>query len=130
MSKTAAKTRPLSALVDELYNMQKDRYDLQNKAKAMKKAEDALEATIISALESSENTTGIAGKFASAQLVTKEKLVAEDWDAVWKYIVKNKAYDLVQRRLSDEAVKARLNEGEVVPGVQKMRITDLSLSKL
>lgn len=125
-----AKGRPLAAVVDDYYTMREERYALQRKADAMKKNEEALKEAILKELRASRNTTGISGKVASVQLVTKEKVIAEDWGLIHDYILKNDAFDLVQRRLSDEAVKSRWELGESVPGVNKLKIQDLSVSKV
>lgn len=124
------KAPPLAKLVDQLYEKQQLRYKLQNEAKKMKKDEEELEASIIAALAASDFTTGVSGKIAYAQMVEKEKIVAEDWDEIYKYVLKNKAFELLQRRLSDEAVKDRWNNDDIVPGIGKIRIKDLSLKKL
>ena len=108
-----------------------ERYALQRKVKEMGKAEDTLEQEYyLDALVASKSTTGVAGKVALASLVDKEKLVVEDWDELYKYIYKHKAWELLQRRLGEEAAKERLNDGLVIPGVQKMKLKDLSLSKV
>lgn len=132
MSKTAAKTkgRPLAALVDEIYTIREERYDLQRSVKTLKSREDKLEEEVIKELLASKSTTGVAGKVALASLVKKEKLTVEDWDAFYKYVDKNKAWELLQRRLSDEAARERMNDGKIIPGVQKMQIYDLSVTKV
>ena len=125
-----AKARPLAVMVDEYYAKRIARLDAQKKVDAMDAEEKKIKAEIIDALKATKNTTGIAGKVASVQLVDKESLVVEDWDALYRYILKNKAFELLQRRLGDAAAKERLNDGKVIPGVNRMHFKDLSLSKL
>lgn len=133
MSKIAAtslKSRPLAAIVDEYYAAREERYELQRKADKMKKSEEELKELIIESLRKSKGTTGVAGRLASAQLVKKEKVIVEDWDDVVKFVKKHNAFDLFQRRLSDEAVKVRWEQGVAIPGVNKLKLDDLSISKL
>jgi hypothetical protein len=56
--------------------------------------------------------------------------VAEDWESTWKYIAKKKAWDLLQKRLSGPAVKARWENGEQIPGVGHIRVHTISVTKV
>lgn len=48
-----------------------------------------------------------------------------DWAALDKYILKNKALDLLHRRLTATAWLARQEAGEEVPGVEAATVTTL-----
>lgn len=129
-AQVSVKSKSLAALVDSLYVMRQERYKAQQAVEKQKKEEDKVEAKINKELLLSKDATGIAGKKARAQIVTKEKVVAEDWDSIWKYILKNKAYDLVQRRLSDTAVKERWNDKKLISGINKIQVQELSITKV
>ena len=48
---------------------------------------------------------------------TMLKPVAEDWDAIHRYIREHDAIDLVHKRLTEGAVKLRWDDGVTIPGV-------------
>ena len=48
---------------------------------------------------------------------TALKPVAEDWDAIHRYIREHDAIDLVHKRLTEGAVKLRWDDGVTIPGV-------------
>lgn len=54
----------------------------------------------------------------------------KDWDKFYSYMSKNKAYDLMQKRVSDKAINDRLEEGEKVPGVEKFNFEKISITGL
>lgn len=59
---------------------------------------------------------------------TKLTPVAQDWDAIHRYIKENDAIDLVHKRLTESAVKLRWDDDIVIPGVgdkivEKIKVT-------
>lgn len=54
---------------------------------------------------------------ATAYWQGQTKAVVKDWNAVMEYIFKNKAFDMMQRRLSPKNVKARIDAGAKIEGV-------------
>jgi hypothetical protein len=71
-----------------------------------------------------------SAKFPNHQVVSyiKESVRLTDWSEFAKYVMDNDAIHLVQRRVTQSEVKALLQEGVQVPGVQtfaerKLRIT-------
>ena len=118
----------LAAKVDAMYNTRQQRLKLNKEADKLEKEEKALKEEIVAELSKSKTTKAIGGKLATATLVTKQKLVAEDWELVYKYITKNNAFELLQKRLSDPAVIERMEAGKTIPGITKINIDDISLS--
>ena len=45
------------------------------------------------------------------------KIEVADWDKVWAYILKTKAIDIIQRRISPAALEKRIDAGEKIDGV-------------
>ena len=72
----------------------------------------------------------MGGKIANAKLVEKEEPTAQDWELTWKYIAKKKAWDLLQKRLSAPAVKARWENGEQIPGIGRIMVNSISVTKV
>lgn len=79
---------------------------------------------------SKSDDTGAAGLKYRVQVKTDEKPKPADWDKIYAYIAENDRFDLLQRRLSDRAVMD-LMEGEgKVPGVERIHVPKLSITKI
>lgn len=99
--------------------------------------EKRVKAHIIDNLSKSDDT-GAAGLRFRAQIVNKEvpKITQDDdnpnvgWPQLQAYIVQTGRFDLMQRRLSDKAIKDMWEAGEVVPGVERMKVPDVSITKI
>lgn len=104
---------------DILYRARKLRLDLQHRVEKLDKLETAIENYFIDTLPQS-NATGISGQVATVAILPRPIPVVESdggWDKLYAFIVKNKAFELLQRRLSEGAVKERLDDGQRIPGV-------------
>ena len=117
------------ACADRLYELKRLKSEAQKVVDAIDEEFAAIKEHIINTLPKSE-ASGVAGKTARVSVVVKDVCQVENWDEVWKYIIKNKAYDLMQRRVADAAVKARWEDGKQVPGVVKFNAVTISLNKL
>lgn len=117
-----------SQLVDEYASTREQRLALQRQVDKLDEKEKQLKAALIKMLEDSK-ATAIGGQLMIVTLVPKEKAVAKDWDAIHRYIISNDAWDIMQKRLTETAIKLRWDEGVVVPGVEKFPVNDLSISK-
>lgn len=49
--------------------------------------------------------------------IIKSKPTASDWNALYEYIRKNDAFDLLHKRLTETAVKLRWDDSVIIPGV-------------
>ena len=119
----------IGSVVDLYYETRQQRLEVDKLSAALKAQESMLKGVIIDTVPKS-NSTGAAGKLANALIVMKTTPAAKDWDLIYKYIQKNKAFELLQRRLSTEAVVERWDAGQEIPGVEHMHFKDLSLNKL
>ena len=54
--------------------------------------------------------------------------VATEWTLIWDHIKETGEFDLLHRRLTSLAVKARWEEGIELPGVGKQEVYKLSVS--
>lgn len=126
MTKTLAE---LSALADQYYLLREARLAKQKEVDELQAQETAAKDELINAI-STEDATGVAGKIISVSVVKKQKPQVADWDALYTYVRRRGAWDLLQRRLSETAVKARWEEGQTIPGVEVFSVKDLSIHKL
>lgn len=114
---------------DLLYKTRTARLLLQAKVDAMKDVEGALCEYFIENLPRS-NASGIAGKLARVQIEPKPVPQVSDWLKFYAYVKKNNAFDLLQRRLSEGAVKERLDNKVKLPGVTIFNAKKVSCTKL
>lgn len=121
--------KTMGACADRIYSLRLERLAAQKLVDGIEAEEKALKEHIITTLPKSE-TTGVAGKLARVTVVSKEIPQVRDWDAFYKYVIKNKAFDMLQRRLSDTAVNARLEAGKKVDGVEIFKTVSLSINKV
>lgn len=119
----------LALVVDLLHSTRQMRLEMDRQVRQLKARETAMRERLINELPKS-NATGIAGKLARATIVTKVEPTVEDWDAFWKWLVRNKAYDCVQRRISAPAIRARWENKKQVGGVGTINVVTVSLNKV
>ena len=71
-------------------------------------------------LEACMNMLGISNASApgiKAYWRTSKSVGVKDWDKVMQYVEQNKAYDILQRRISAGALEKRFMVGDNIPGV-------------
>lgn len=120
--------KTLGACVDKLYSMRQQRLVVQAKVETMKSEESALQDHVLNNFKKDE-VEGAKGKLASASITRTTVANVTDWEAFYKYIKKNEAWDMLQRRVNDSAYRARLEESVVVPGVEAFGVVKLSITK-
>lgn len=65
-----------------------------------------------------QGVTSFKTASGTAFVTTTDFANVADWDAIISYVKTNDAYDMLERRVSKSAVRARLTEtGEIPPGV-------------
>lgn len=118
----------LAACADKLQDLKKQRYATQKLVDSIAREEAHLTAHIKDEL-AKQGATGISGFHARVSMNEKVVPTVQDWGALHEYIQKTGQFDLLQRRVSDAAVKERWQAGEKVAGVGEFTITTLSISK-
>ncbi len=127
--KETAHDKLVAGLVDKLYAIREERYELNRQAKKIEDQEKEIRGALIQALPKF-GATGVAGKTARAQLEGKAIVVVSNVKALRKYIAKNDAWDILQQRVNATAVQERWDAKKVVPGVKPETVTVVSLHKL
>lgn len=120
--------KTMGACADRLYAIRQKRLAAQKEVDAIESEEKALKDYIIDNLPKSD--TGASGKVARVSVGTKEIPTVEDWDVFYKYVARTKSFDLLQRRLSDSAIKERWENKKRVPGIGVFVNVVVSLNKL
>lgn len=129
-AKPKAFPKSLGACADLLYDLRQARLELDKKAAEAKSEETRLVDYIIAKLDKESN--GAVGKHHMVRIVTKRKPQVKDWPAFQAYVKKNDAFDLFQRRLSEQAVMDRLEDPKNrkgLPGVELFNAVTVSLTK-
>jgi len=114
---------------DRLYELREKRLGGQKIVDEVKAEETALKMHIIDTLPKSE-ASGVAGKIARVSVIIKEIAQVNDWDKLYAHIEKTGNFDLLQRRVTDAAVKDRWEDGKEVPGVGHFNVVTVSLGKV
>lgn len=120
--------KTLGECVDRAYKLRAQRLELERKADTIKSEESALKDHVLESFNKAD-IEGARGKVATASITTKTVAQVEDWDKFYAYIHKNKAYEMLQRRVSDTAFRERLEAKKTVPGVKPFNVLGLSLTK-
>ena len=119
----------LGACVDLAYTLRAERLEIEKQAEAVKAKESALKDHIIATF-SKADIDGAKGKVASASITRSVKCNVKDWPAVYAYIQKNDAWDLMERRVNNKAYRDRMEGGEAIPGTESFDVVNLSLTKI
>lgn len=121
--------KAIGACADLIYTLRAKRLAAQKLVDEIEKEEKALKSHIIDTLPKSE-ASGAAGKLARVTVVVKTVPQVTDWDAFYKYVKKNNAFEMMQRRLSDAAIQERWDAGKKVAGVGHLQVVSLSINKV
>lgn len=130
MSKALPKS--MGACADLLFMTRQERLKLDKAVQELKGEETRITNHIIDNLDK-RNETGVAGKHHRVQVVRKKKYRVDPmkWDSFFGWVAKNKRFDLLQKRLSDDAVKATIEDGKKkIPGVEPFDYVTVSLTKV
>lgn len=131
MAAKPAKPKPypksLGACADLLYDVRQKRLDLDKIAAAAKEEETRLVDHIIATLPKGDE--GAVGARYRVTRNNKNIPQIENFEEFTKYVSKTKSWDMLQRRLSDTAVMARIDAGKTVPGIKMFTAVKLSLTK-
>lgn len=95
---------------------------------ALKARYKEVEDHIINSFNKSD-IEGAKGQLATAGINKTTVAQVEDWEKLWPWIAKQKAWDMVQRRINDKSYRDRLEEKQKIPGVVPYVVTKLSLTK-
>lgn len=114
---------------DEYHDVRDLRLAMEKEVEAVKARESEIRTHIIDNLSKSSDT-GAAGLRYRAQIVTKAVPKLADWSLFTAAVQKTGRFDLIQKRLSEKAVADLWAEGFSVPGVEKINVPEVSITKI
>ena len=119
----------IQELADQYYTAQQLRLAKDRESAKLKETETELKARLIE-LMLAEKLTSIGGQSCTVRYHRKDKPRPDDWTKIWGYIQMTGDFDLLQHRLTEEAVKARWEAGIEVPGIVHYPLDDLTVSPI
>lgn len=132
MAKKLPKSIGLCA--DMLHDTREERLAVEKHAAELKAEEQRIKDHIIDNLDKREET-GAAGKRFRAQIKRKRKwrVNPERWDKFFGWVAKRQRFDLLQKRLSEQAINELMEQApkrSQPPGVESFNYVDISLTKV
>jgi len=121
--------KKLAQAADMLYTKRLERLALQKQVDEIAKQEGLLREHLINNLPKSA-AQGVSGQVASARIETKDIPQVSDWPKFYAYIIKEKAFDLLQRRVNETAIQERLDAKKKVPGITIFKAVKVSSTKV
>lgn len=124
----AAPKRALSpgAQIDSLFALREKKRALESAANEVASQISVAETELMETM-AANGVDKMTGKLASVSISTSIVASDIDWDELWKYILKTKNTQLLQRRVSDPAYREILEMGKKVPGVTPFEKQRLNL---
>lgn len=117
-----------SRLVDEFFEARDARLEADRIAKKLKDSETALKQVLLNKFRD-EHLTALGGTKAIITLQHKVKPDVVNWDLLYEFILEKKDFSFLHKRVTEEAVRERWADGQVVPGVVTVDLYDFSFSK-
>jgi hypothetical protein len=119
--------KSMGACADLLYKYREERLQADRDASELKAREQRLIDYIVDNLD--KDSGGAVGKTHKVEVIREEKPTVKDWPLMFAYIAKNKAWDMVQRRINPAALQARIDDGKTIPGWEPFMVVKVSLTK-
>lgn len=132
--KLAPIPKNLGAAADMWWEVRNKRLALQKEVEKLEAEEARIKAHLTENLPKND-ATGVAGHLVSVHLAPKVRVTVANWDALYAHIVKNYkknpgVFGLLQRRVSDTAVKEIWESGGAIDGLKAEPYLSLSYSAI
>jgi len=117
--------------VDAIVKLDDQIERIEAKAKPLKGQRDALEAQLLQQFKD-EDTTSAKTKKATAFITRTNfaNIETDKWPKFWEWVFKNKAIDVLQRRVTSTALLDRLGAGEKIPGATTGTRTSVTVKRI
>lgn len=114
--------------IDTLYNLRKQRLEIEKQVNELKLQEATCKADIIEQLRA-VSLEGAKGSIATAAITHKTKPNVVDWDSFYKYVSDNQMFELLHKAVTVSLWSSLRDDGIDVPGTEPVTVVDLSLTK-
>lgn len=131
MTTTATRKPKLSlgAQIDKMWDIREKKRSLEASIKDLDGQLATIEAELMEDMEAN-GVDKMTGKHAGVSITSNTVAHVTDWDELWKFILKTKNTQLLQRRVSDPAYRELLEMGKKVPGAEAFTKKRLNLRSL
>ncbi len=131
MATTATRKPKLSlgAQIDKMWDIREKKRSLEASIKDLDGQLATIEAELMEDMEAN-GVDKMTGKHAGVSITSNTVAHVTDWDELWKFILKTKNTQLLQRRVSDPAYRELLEMGKKVPGAEAFTKKRLNLRSL
>lgn len=109
-------TTNIGSSIDKLYAVREKIREYESKIKELQETKSELEAQLLQCMDK-EGVTKSTGKRASVSISENVKPSVEDWDEFYKFLHRNKAYYLLERRPSVSGCRELFEKRGKIPGV-------------
>lgn len=125
------KERTLPQKIDDLRKQRDKIREERNKLSELETAFKAAEEQILTELRE-QGATKLSGKLATASVSESEVPSVEDWDDFYKFIRRNNAFYLLQRRPNAAPYRELMEQrrGKKIPGVNTVTTYRLNLTAI
>lgn len=118
-----------AAAADESYKLKLEKSALNAEVKRIEDREKELKDYLIEHLPKND-ATGVTGKLAVAEVVTKTVPTVKNWDLLYGFIKKKGAWDLLTRKVNTKAAEDRWGDKhDKLPGVEAFTVVSVSIRK-
>lgn len=122
-------TGTLGSAIDQAHALREEKRAAAAVVKEIEERIAAHDEVLFARLDEAETSKG-EGKKASVSISTAIVANVTDWEALWPWIAKTKNFHVVQKRLSDPAVRELWDLKKTLPGVQPFSKRTLNLRSL
>jgi hypothetical protein len=119
----------LGKRADALLALRNKRFAMQRRVDALKAQEELAQHALLNDLRRA-NLTAVRGKRATVSITHVTQFSVTDWDKTLDYIRRTRGWDLLHRRVSQDACRARADQGKDVPGVDVIELAKLYINKV
>lgn len=120
----------MAGVADAWWAFRQQRLELQKGIDLIKGHEEQLKAHVEKEMPKDE--TGAAGLYGRIEVSKDPTVKVKDWPTFWKWIARNKAFDFVQKRVTESAVVEylKVNPKKKIAGVSIGEERSVSLLKV
>lgn len=120
---------PMGLQIDALYKLKQELSEHQKKEEAIKLKIAEAETKLMETLEA-QGVDKSTGKLATVSISETLTGNVTDWDVFGAYVIKTKQMHLLQRRISDPAIRELFTLKGSVPGVEPFTKKRLNVRKV
>ena len=129
VAKVTARMSTMGSTIDSLWAKREEKREAEAKIKVIESEIAVIEESLMERMDK-EETAKSQGTKASVSITQAVVANVEDWAAFHAYVAKNKYFHLLQKRVSDPAVRELWDAGKKIPGVQPFTKRKLNIRSL